>query len=77
MKTICSLQFDEAIEAIKGTEKVMYRHGVWNDYQERKPRMWSSPFGTAGTAPMSGMTRRRMCSMSASRPTAICGERRS
>ncbi len=36
MKTICSLQFDEAIEAIKGTEKVMYKHGVWNDYQERK-----------------------------------------
>lgn len=32
MKTICSLRFKEAIAAIQGTETVMYRHGVWNEY---------------------------------------------
>lgn len=36
MKTICRLRRSEAIEAIKNTETVMYKHGVWNPYYERK-----------------------------------------
>ena len=36
MKIICELRFSEAIEAIKGTDTVMYKHGVWNPYEKRK-----------------------------------------
>ncbi len=34
MKMVCSLKYEEAIEAIKGTKTVMYKHGVWNEYTE-------------------------------------------
>ena len=36
MQTICSLAFEPAINAIKDTETVMYKHGVWNKFYERK-----------------------------------------
>lgn len=36
MRAICSLKFKEAIEAIKDTKTVMYKHGVWNEFEERK-----------------------------------------
>lgn len=35
-KTICTLQVERAIEAIKDVRTVMYRHGVWNEYHERE-----------------------------------------
>jgi hypothetical protein len=35
MKQICSLGFEKAVEAIKDTETVQYKHGVWNPYKER------------------------------------------
>lgn len=35
-KSICSLQFDKAVDAIKDKDTVMYKHGVWNSY-EKKP----------------------------------------
>ena len=34
MKMVCSLKYEEAVEAIKGTKTVMYKHGVWNKYTE-------------------------------------------
>lgn len=36
MKEICSLAYEPAINAIKNTETVMYKHGVWNKFCERK-----------------------------------------
>ena len=36
MQTICSLAFEPAIDAIKDAESVMYKHGVWNKFYERK-----------------------------------------
>lgn len=36
MQTICSLAFEPAINAIKDTETVMYKHGVWIKFYERK-----------------------------------------
>lgn len=33
-KQICSLAKNKAIEAIKGRDTVMYKHGVWNRYGE-------------------------------------------
>ena len=36
LSNICSLQREKAIEAIQGTKTVMYKHGVWNEYYERK-----------------------------------------
>ncbi len=36
LSRVCSLQFEKAIEAIKDTKTVMYTHGVWNPYYERK-----------------------------------------
>lgn len=35
VKEICTLQREKAIEAIKKTKTVMYKHGVWNPYYER------------------------------------------
>ena len=35
MKNICTLQFQIAVDAIKHTKTVMYKHGVWNKYAER------------------------------------------
>ena len=35
MKNICTLQVENAIEAIQHTKTVMYKHGVWNEYYER------------------------------------------
>ena len=36
MKRLVFLQREAAVEAIKGTETVMYRNGVWNSYERRK-----------------------------------------
>lgn len=36
MQTICGLAFEPAIDAIKYTETVMYKYGVWNKFYERK-----------------------------------------
>lgn len=36
MKNVCTLQFQRAVDAIKHTKTVMYKHGVWNKYNERK-----------------------------------------
>mgnify|MGYP001850902232 FL=1 len=36
MKNICTLQFQKAVDAIKHTKTVMYKHGVWNEYYMRK-----------------------------------------
>ena len=33
MKRIVTLGYQEAVDAIKGTSMVMYRHGVWNKYE--------------------------------------------
>lgn len=38
MDEICRLGFKEAVEAISGTEKVMYKHGVWNKYELRNTK---------------------------------------
>lgn len=35
MKEICRLGYKKAIEAISGTEKAYYKHGVWNQYNLR------------------------------------------
>ena len=35
MKEICSLAFEPAVDAIRHTKTVMYKHGVWNEYAER------------------------------------------
>ena len=32
-KDLCVLQREGAIEAIKGTDTVHYKHGVWNPYK--------------------------------------------
>lgn len=34
MNKICELAFDSAINAIKDSKYVMYRHGVWNRYEK-------------------------------------------
>lgn len=33
MKRIVMLGYSEAVDAIKGTTTVMYKHGVWNKYE--------------------------------------------
>lgn len=33
---LCSLGRQTAIALISGTEKVMYKHGVWNSYEEKR-----------------------------------------
>ena len=35
MENVVTLGKESAIKAIENTKKVMYRHGVWNEYEER------------------------------------------
>lgn len=32
MKRLCDLEYDKAIDIIRGTDKVYFKRGVWNEY---------------------------------------------
>ena len=48
MKQICKLGIASAIEAIKGTEKVFCKRGVWNSYELKDTEHVSNAFRNSG-----------------------------